>query len=57
MTTVCAETVVPFGMTPLQNVACGKNFVKVLNDQDIETNTGVTSLARLLKQLHTSFLP
>jgi hypothetical protein len=36
--------VVPFGMTQLQAVASGKNFLKVLNEQYVETITGATNL-------------
>lgn len=37
--------VVPFGLTQLNEVKGGKNFLKVLNDQYIETITGATNLS------------
>lgn len=36
--------VVPFGLTQLNEVKGGKNFLKVLSDQYIETITGATNL-------------
>lgn len=43
--TLKGNYIIPFGVTQLQDVVAGKNFLQVLNEQYIETVTGATNLS------------